>query len=64
MGKCIRKIQYVKEEPERAWSVLEQIARKGAKKMLQIAMENEVEEFVQKHSGLTDEQGKKITTEG
>ena len=60
MGKCTRKIQYVKEEPEEGWSVLEQIARKGAKKMLQIAMENEVEEYVQKHSDLTDEQGKKI----
>ena len=60
MGKCTRKIQYVKEEPEKAWSVLEEIARKGAKKMLQLAMENEVDEFVQKHSDLTDEQGKKI----
>jgi len=60
MGKCTRKIKYVKEEPESGWSVLEQIARKGAKKMLRVAMENEVEEFVQKHSGLTDEQGKKI----
>jgi len=28
MGKCTRKIQYVKEEPESGWSVLEQIARK------------------------------------
>ena len=59
MGKCTRKIEYVKEEPESSWSVLEQIARKGAKKMLQIAMENEVEEFVQKYSELTDKNGRK-----
>ena len=59
MGKYSRKIQYVKEELETSWSVLEKIARKGAKKMLQIAMENEVEEFVQKHSELTDEDGRK-----
>jgi len=59
MGKCTRKIEYVKEEPESAWSVLEQIARGGAQRMLQLAMENEVEEYTQKHSNFKDEQGKR-----
>jgi len=40
--------------------VLEQVAREGARKMLQLALENEVEEFVQKHSNLTDENGRKV----
>ncbi len=60
MEKCTRKIEYVKEGPESAWSVLEQIARGGAQKMLKLALENEVEEYVQKHSAQVDEAGKKI----
>jgi len=60
MGKYSKKIEYVKEEPEEAWSVLEQIARKGAKKMLQIALENEVDEYVEKHSSKVDRNGKRI----
>jgi len=59
MSKCTRKIEYVKEEPELAWSVLEQIARSGAQKVLQIALENEVEEYIQRHSNLKDSQGKR-----
>src|SRR5665811_1421016 len=43
-------------------SVLEQVARQGAQKMLQLALENEVEEFVKKHSNLTGENGKKVVT--
>ena len=58
MSKSIRKITFVKEEPESAWLVLEQIARKGAKKMLQIALENEVKEYIQKYSDLTDQEEK------
>jgi len=45
MSKYRRKIEYVKEEPEQAWSVLEHIARKGAQKMLKLALENEVEQY-------------------
>ena len=60
MSKFTRKIKYVKEEPESSWSVLEQIARKGARKVLQIALENEVEEYIQKHSHLTDSDGKRV----
>jgi transposase-like protein len=59
MSKYSRKIKYVKEEPESAWSVLEEIARNGAQKMLQLALESEVEEYVEKHSNLTGEDGKR-----
>lgn len=45
MSKYRRKIEYVKEEPETSWSVLEQIARGGAQKMLKLALENEVEQY-------------------
>lgn len=44
------------------WSVLEQVARQGAQKMLQLALKNEVEEFIQKYSNLKDENGKKVVT--
>ena len=60
MSKSTRKIEYVKEEPEQAWSVLEQIARKGAQKMLKLALENEVEEYIQKYSDEVDKDGKRI----
>ena len=60
MNKYRRKIEYVKEEPETSWSVLEQIARKGAQKMLKLALENEVEEYIQKHSDEVDRDGKRI----
>jgi len=39
MSKYRRKIEYVKEEPETSWSVLEQIARGGAQKVLKMALE-------------------------
>lgn len=60
MSKCTKETQFIKEES--TWSVLEQVAREGARKMLQLALENEVEEFIQKHSNLKDENGKKIVT--
>jgi putative transposase len=60
MDKCTKEPQFIKEE--NTWSVLEQVARDGARKMLQLALENEVEEFITKHSALTDESGKKIVT--
>ena len=60
MEKSTRKIEIVKEEPESAWSVLEQIARGGAQKMLKLALENEVEEYIQKHSEKVDMDGKRI----
>jgi transposase-like protein len=38
------------------------VTREGARKMLQLALENEVEEFIEKHSNLKDENGKKVVT--
>ena len=40
--------------------VLEALARKGARQLLAQAMEAEVAEFVQKHSGTTDEEGRRV----
>lgn len=60
MDKCSQKPQLIKEE--NTWSVLEQVARDGARKMLQLALENEVEEFIAKHSGSTDVNGNKAVT--
>ena len=60
MSKYSRKIQYVKDEPESSWSVAEQIAREGAQKMLKLALENEVEEYIEKNSHLTDSDGKRV----
>ncbi len=39
-----------------------QVARDGVRKMLALAMENEVAEFIKKHSALTDESGNKAIT--
>jgi len=60
MSKCSQKSQFIKEEI--TWSVLEQVARDGAIKMLALAMENEVDEFIAKHSGLTDDSGRRVVT--
>ena len=46
-------------DPEH-WSVLEQIAREGARKMLQLALENEVDEYIETHKELKDEQGRRV----
>ena len=58
MNKFTKETGFIKEES--SWSVLEQVARQGAQKMLQLALENEVQEFILKHSNLTDEKGKKV----
>ena len=44
MDKFTKETGFIKEE--NCWSVLEQVARQGAQKMLQLALENEVEEFI------------------
>jgi len=61
MKKCTQEIKFIKDR-DSGWSPLEEIAREGAKKMLQLALENEVDEFVQKQSILRDENGKKIVS--
>jgi|SRR5579864_5364116 len=40
--------------------VLEELARKGARQLLAQAMEAEVTEFVEKHSGTSDEDGRRL----
>ena len=40
--------------------MLEQVARQWAQKMLQLAFENEVQEFILKHSNLKGENGKRV----
>ena len=40
MDKFTKETHFIKEES--IWSVLEQVARQGAQKMLQLALENEV----------------------
>ena len=61
MKKCTQEIKFIKDR-DNGWSPLEQIAREGARKMLQLALENEVDEFVQKQSILRDENGKRIVS--
>ena len=58
MNKFTKETGFVKEE--NSWSVLEQVARQGAQKMLQLALENEVQEFILKYSNLTDGNGKRV----
>lgn len=53
-----RLIEFCPDSP--VWSPLEEIAREGARKMLQMALELEVNEFLNKYSGLKDETGKQI----
>src|SRR5208337_3520760 len=40
--------------------VLEELARKGARQLLAQAMEAEIAAFVEKHSGTTDEEGRRV----
>ena len=61
MNKCTKEIKFIKDR-DSGWSPLEEIAREGARRMLQLALENEVEEFVQKQSTLRDENGRKIVS--
>jgi len=45
---------------QESWSVLEEIAREGARQMLQLALENEVNEYIKAHSDVKDAQGKQV----
>lgn len=42
--------------------VLEEVLRAGARQMLGAAIQNEVAEYVQKHTGLVDEAGRRLVT--
>ncbi|MBI9100490.1 MAG: IS256 family transposase [Spirochaetaceae bacterium] len=48
------------EKDTDTWSVLENILREGAQRMLIQAIENEVDEFIEKHSLKVDENGHRI----
>src|SRR4030042_3931812 len=56
--------QYTQEkdfctEKSESWSVLEQLAREGARKMLQQALKLEIEEYIKAHTQDTDSSGKR-----
>lgn len=58
MKDSTQEVQFRKDTE--SWSVLDLIAREGARKMLQLALENEVQEYIDSHQNLTDETGKQI----
>jgi len=45
---------------EEIWSVLEALAREGARKLLQQALENEVQEYIEAHAAKKDENGHRV----
>lgn len=47
-------------EQESTWSMLEEVLRKGAQKMLQVIIDQEVDDFVKKHTDLTDTNGHRL----
>ena len=55
MGKETTTKKTFHEESE-SWSLLEKVLREGARRMLKQALENEIEEYLMKHSQ-TDENG-------
>jgi len=59
MEKSTQEIKFIKDRVETR-SPLEEVIIKGAQKMLKLALENEVDEFIQKHSALVDEEGRRI----
>ena len=61
MDKSIQEIKFIKDK-DSSRSVLEEIIREGARKMLKLALENEVAEFIQKHSALVDEGGRRVVS--
>jgi len=61
MDKSTQEIKFIKDK-DSSRSVLEEIIREGARKMLKLALENEVAEFIQKHSALVDEGGRRVVS--
>jgi transposase-like protein len=58
MEKNTKKNGFCTDEDQ--WSVLEQIARDGAKRMLKIALETEIAEYIERYKNLIDENGKQV----
>ena len=61
MEKCTQEIRFIKDNAS-ACSALEEVIIEGARKMLKLALENEVDEFMAKYSTLVDEDGKRIVS--
>ena len=45
-----------------SWTILEEVLRDGARRMLQTVIESEVNDFVEKHKNKTDEDGHQLVT--
>lgn len=58
MAHCTTEHHFEKDTD--TWSVLEETLREGARRMLQQALENEIEEYLGKHASLTDEKGRRL----
>ena len=58
MKKYTKEIDFIKEQ-RTGFSCLEDLAREGARAMLQIALEEEVREFIEKHQNNTYKNGKR-----
>jgi transposase-like protein len=58
MAHCTTENHFEKDTD--TWSVLEETLREGARRMLQQALENEIEEYLGKHACLTDENGRRL----
>jgi len=61
MEKCTQEIKFIKDRAQ-ARSALEEVIIEGAQKMLKLALENEVDEFITKHSNIVDEDGRRIVS--
>jgi putative transposase len=61
MNKYSQEVTFIKDKADPK-SALEEVIIKGARKMLKLALENEVDEFIAKHSVLVDEDGKRVVT--
>jgi len=61
MNKYSQEVTFIKDKANPK-SALEEVIIKGARKMLKLALENEVDEFIAKHSALIDEDGRRIVS--
>ncbi len=61
MNEYNQEVTFIKDKAL-ARSALEEVIVGGARKMLKLALENEVDEFIAKHSALVDEDGKRIVS--
>ena len=62
MKKNKEKMEFRPQKDSVVWSPLEEIAREGARKMIEVALGAEVQEFLDKHAYLLDDEGKQQVT--